>query len=161
MRRSWTVLLVHIALLAFGAFLLVYPLSIIKPFKSQDPVALARALLVFRIAPLTTFTLAAAALVVCVWGWHRMRNVARTFAVLMVVVSAGIAVLSRINVFERMFHPYGKPQFETAQKAAIDKDDMLVTVAMRGESHAYPIRTMGYHHVVNDVVGGVPIAATY
>jgi len=26
---------------------------------------------------------------------------------------------------------------------------------------AYPVRLMAYHHVVPDVVGGVPIVATY
>ena len=30
-----------------------------------------------------------------------------------------------------------------------------------GEQRAYPIRTMGYHHIVNDRLGGVAIVATY
>src|SRR6202034_4355093 len=29
------------------------------------------------------------------------------------------------------------------------------------EAHAYPIRTMGYHHIVNDTLGNAPIAVTY
>ena len=33
--------------------------------------------------------------------------------------------------------------------------------AFNGDARAYPIREMAYHHIVNDVVGGVPIAATY
>jgi Protein of unknown function (DUF3179) len=32
---------------------------------------------------------------------------------------------------------------------------------VNGASRAYPIRQMGYHHVVNDTLGGVPIIATY
>jgi Protein of unknown function (DUF3179) len=32
---------------------------------------------------------------------------------------------------------------------------------VRDDNHAYPIGAMGYHHVVNDTVGGVPVAATY
>ncbi len=31
----------------------------------------------------------------------------------------------------------------------------------RIDSRAYPIRELAYHHVVNDTVGGVPIAVTY
>jgi hypothetical protein len=69
--------------------------------------------------------------------------------------------LSHVNVYELMFHPAGNPRFEAADKAKIDKDDMVLSVSLGGESHAYPIRTMGYHHIVNDWVGGVPIAATY
>jgi hypothetical protein len=34
-------------------------------------------------------------------------------------------------------------------------------VKLGGESRAYPVRMMAYHHIVNDVVGGVPIVATY
>ncbi len=29
------------------------------------------------------------------------------------------------------------------------------------KARAYPIRSISYHHVVNDRLGGVPIAATY
>jgi Protein of unknown function (DUF3179) len=30
-----------------------------------------------------------------------------------------------------------------------------------GDARAYPISEMAYHHVLNDVVGGVPVTATY
>ena len=30
-----------------------------------------------------------------------------------------------------------------------------------GERVAYPVRLMGYHHLVADTVGGVPLVATY
>jgi hypothetical protein len=36
-----------------------------------------------------------------------------------------------------------------------------MVVAINGEAVAYPIRLMGYHHVVEDTVGGTPIVATY
>jgi hypothetical protein len=38
---------------------------------------------------------------------------------------------------------------------------MVMSVSIGGETHAYPIRALGYHHIVNDVVGGVAVAATY
>jgi hypothetical protein len=34
-------------------------------------------------------------------------------------------------------------------------------VRVAGIARAYPIRSISYHHVVNDTVGGVPIVATY
>ena len=40
-------------------------------------------------------------------------------------------------------------------------DDKVLAVSWGRMARAYPIRTMGYHHIVNDTVGGVPIAVTY
>jgi hypothetical protein len=37
----------------------------------------------------------------------------------------------------------------------------VLAVTVGEESVAYPIRLMGYHHLVGDTVGGVPIVATY
>lgn len=39
--------------------------------------------------------------------------------------------------------------------------DRVVGVVINGEARAYPLRTMNWHEVVNDTVGGVPIAVTY
>ena len=40
-------------------------------------------------------------------------------------------------------------------------NEMVMAVESNGEAVAYPIRQMAYHHVVQDVVGAVPIVATY
>jgi hypothetical protein len=71
------------------------------------------------------------------------------------------AILTHVNVFEIMFHPYPEPVFESAASAKVDSDDKVLSVTVHGESRAYPIRTMGYHHIVNDTVGDSPIAVTY
>jgi hypothetical protein len=34
-------------------------------------------------------------------------------------------------------------------------------VAAGVEARAYPVRALAYHHVVNDIVAGEPIVATY
>ena len=39
--------------------------------------------------------------------------------------------------------------------------DMVIAVTLGGESRAYPIREMGYHHVVNDRLHQLPIVVTY
>jgi hypothetical protein len=36
-----------------------------------------------------------------------------------------------------------------------------MAVTRQGVAVAYPIRQLAYHHVVNDLVSGEPIAATY
>jgi hypothetical protein len=66
-----------------------------------------------------------------------------------------------VNVFEKMFHPVQKPQFLGSDQAKVDADDMVMVASVGRESHAYPIRIMGYHHIVNDTLAGEPIVATY
>ena len=43
----------------------------------------------------------------------------------------------------------------------VNVEDRVLSVTLGNESVAYPIRLMGYHHVVQDTVGGTPIVATY
>jgi hypothetical protein len=38
---------------------------------------------------------------------------------------------------------------------------MVLSVKVNGEAVAYPVRLMAYHHVVQDIVGGTPLVATY
>ena len=37
----------------------------------------------------------------------------------------------------------------------------MLAVERNGEAAAYPVRQVAYHHIVQDVVGGVPVAVTY
>jgi len=70
--------------------------------------------------------------------------------------------LARQNHFEWMFNPLPTPAYAKAADASfVNGDDRLLAVKINGESVAYPIRLMGYHHVVEDTVGGTPIVATY
>jgi len=40
-------------------------------------------------------------------------------------------------------------------------DDRIVAVTKNDESRAYPIRLLNWHEIVNDTLGGVPIAVVY
>src|SRR5207302_3799562 len=71
------------------------------------------------------------------------------------------AVLAEANIFEKMFHTYDSPVFAGADDVKVDPDDKVVAVKVGQEARAYPIRTVGYHHIVNDMVGGRAIAVTY
>ncbi len=48
-----------------------------------------------------------------------------------------------------------------SQAAFLDDDDRIVAVDIEGEARAYPLRLLNWHEIVNDVVGGVPIAVVY
>jgi len=39
--------------------------------------------------------------------------------------------------------------------------DEVFGVVLRGVARAYPISMLAYHHVVNDVIAGIPVAVTY
>ena len=77
---------------------------------------------------------------------------------------------SRINVFEIAWggvRPDGIPDLQTPPVvAAGDQDylrpsDRVFGVSINGEHRAYPLRIVNAHEMVNDVVGGEPIALAY
>jgi hypothetical protein len=75
---------------------------------------------------------------------------------------AAAAWFSRQNHFEWMFRPFPDPQFVAAAKATdLKPGEPVIAIAGRGEALAFPITRIGYHHLVNTALGGVPIVATY
>jgi len=158
-RRYWLGLLA-LALVAFFCFAI--PIYIIRPFRAQGSHELAFALLVRRLAPWISTLCAIVALLFTVVFWRSFPSrLARVTACLFALATCGFAALTRVNIYEKMFHPLGKPAFTSAAAAHVDPDDMVIAVTLAGESRAYPIRTMGYHHIVNDWLGRIPIVTTY
>jgi len=50
---------------------------------------------------------------------------------------------------------------DDAERAGISADLRVIGVSINGDSRAYPIPFLSAHEIVNDVVGGQPIAATW
>jgi Protein of unknown function (DUF3179) len=97
-----------------------------------------------------------------IWYWSRENRTSRRIAsTISVIAVAAVAFLSRVNIYEIMFHPFDRPSFSTADQVKLDADEKVIAVSLGQESRAYPIRIISYHHVINDVVNGVPIVATY
>jgi hypothetical protein len=48
-----------------------------------------------------------------------------------------------------------------AESNKVDSNRLVIGVTINGESKAYPIRFLGYHHHVQDIVGGKPVLVTY
>jgi hypothetical protein len=135
---------------------------VIRPFRHQGARELAVALFVRQIGPAVSAVCALAALGLVVFTWKRTHGwLKRTGALALLTLAVGGAYLSRVNVYEIMFHHLDQPQFQAARDAHIDKDDMVLAVRLNGDARAYPIREMAYHHVVNDTVGRAPIVSTY
>ena len=54
------------------------------------------------------------------------------------------------------------PQFVTAAKAGfLEPDDRVIGIKRGAETKAYPLRILNWHEVVNDTIGGTPVAVTF
>jgi hypothetical protein len=60
-----------------------------------------------------------------------------------------------------MFHRIESPEIARASEAKLDSDDMVLAIGAGGESRAYPVRMLAYHHIVNDRLGDLPVVSTY
>jgi len=142
--------------------LLLYPIYVIWPFRYQGPRELLYALAVTRYRPVGMILAVAGMLAAVVWYWRAERRKLRRFLSAVCVVNvAAAAVLSRVNIYELMFHPAGPPAIAAASESKLDGGEMVIAVKVNGSARAYPIRSMSYHHIYNDVVLGEPIVATY
>jgi hypothetical protein len=55
-----------------------------------------------------------------------------------------------------------RPRFVAAAEAKhIRDDDIVMAFELAGEARAYPVFILNYHEIVNDVIGGRPVAVTY
>lgn len=55
-----------------------------------------------------------------------------------------------------------QPRFVAAARADfLEPSDAVLGIMHRGDARAYPIRIMNWHEVVNDRIGGQPVAITY
>ena len=161
-RNRLTFTLVLLACLAVSLFCVVYPIYVIRPFRHQGAGELAVALVVTRFRAVITVISAMAAIAALIAYWRgrppMWRLVLQTAGALLVVV---LAFLARVNVYELMFHPVIHASFTAAPEVKLDGAEKVITVRIGGQARAYPIRVMSYHHLLNDIVGGVAIVATY
>ena len=160
MRRNYFLSIA--ACLAISFFFLAYPLYVIRPFRHQGPRELAVALAMLRLRPGIDMVCAVTALLAGILYWPTQLKLSRKIGAIAAVTAVFLFVgLSRVNVYEIMFHPMGRPAFASIAETKLDGAEMVMAVNIGGEARAYPIRSVSYHHIVNDVVGGQPIAATY
>jgi hypothetical protein len=142
-----------------SSFCFLTPVLVMNPFTTQRKDLLRMTLRLHRIGPIVSAFCAIIAAAAAALGWNGPYS-REALGISLAVAVLG-AVLTRVNIFEVVFRPYGAPAFVAADAIALDQDAMVMSFAMAGENHAYPVGAMGYHHIVNDVVGGAPVAATY
>jgi len=158
-RRFIFVLLVSLTL---SLIAVVYPVYVIRPFRTQGARELAAALVVMRWRPAITVisALAALAMLAGYWRWE-LRRWPRILAAAGAGLVCLLAALARVNIYELMFHPDTRPAFLAASQVRLDGREKVIAVKIGESARAYPIRAISYHHVINDVVERVAIVATY
>ena len=142
--------------------LVLTPVFLIMPFKAQTPRIMEASYLMRRWSPVITILASLLILTLTVRLWLGGRWWSRILLVLILVPVIAATWLARQNHFEWMFNPLPNPAYaKAAETTFVANDDRVMSVTIGNESVAYPIRLMGYHHVVQDTVGGTPIVATY
>jgi hypothetical protein len=159
-KTAWLILL----LLTAGTVAMVFtPVWLIKPFSPQTARAIEISYLLRSWSPVLTIVLAVAAIGLAVFIWKNARRWYRTIPLMVPLLIIFVFTwFARQNHFEWMFAPLESARFaRVAETDFIADDEMVLSVSIGDDAAAFPVRWMAYHHVVQDVVGGTPITATY
>jgi hypothetical protein len=151
-------------LLASGGLAWVLaPVVLRHPFRAQSPFGVSLAYELRRSAPFATLAALVLLLPLLVRLGRRVGRRWRWLAIATLALAAGASAwFARQNHFEWMFNPVPKAEYERASRVDFVGDaDMVVAVELGGESVAWPVRQMAYHHLVQDTVGRVPLVSTY
>ena len=57
--------------------------------------------------------------------------------------------------------PIYSPKYVTVAESTLADDELVMGIDINGESRAMPVGLMRFREMVNDVIGGVPILATW
>lgn len=159
-KRIYPALWLFVASLA-AVVIAAYPIYVIRPFREQKPAELERALWVLLYYKLFLVALFGLIAIPAFLLWRRSGWASRVVLVPTVLIALIAAASTWFNPEELMFRPFGTPNYLTVQEAKIDPNDMVLVVTLGGDSRAYPIREMGYHHIINDRLHQLPFVVTY
>ena len=62
---------------------------------------------------------------------------------------------------DKMFYQPKNKTLATIADNKMDSTKLIIGVTINGQSKAYPIEIIGYHHQVQDTIGGEPVMVTY
>jgi uncharacterized protein DUF3179 len=160
--RRWALWLL-LALIVVAALVMVaIPVFVIMPFKAQAPAGVEWSYRLRRWSPLATVTATLVFLALCLKLWRGARWWGRSALAVLLLPLLAVAWFAQQNHFEWLFNPLPNAAYARASEAGfVAENDLVMAVEINGEAVAYPVRQMAYHHVINDVVGGKPITATY
>ena len=155
-RNQWLTAILTVAA-AVAVFSSAFPLFVNNPFHVQGERELQLALWTVRQQVWIEYILGATALVALRLLW---RGAARRGLMPATVIIAAIG-LNHVDIYSLLFHRMDRPEFDDAAQSGLAKQAKVLGVRVNGAARAYPVLPLAYHHVVNDRLGGVPLAATW
>lgn len=91
--------------------------------------------------------------------WHRRWKWA---LILPVAILAAVIYMANFQAAaDKMFRVPNQLLFASATENKVDSMRLVIGVTINGEAKAYPIQYIGYHHHLQDSVGGKAILVTY
>lgn len=79
----------------------------------------------------------------------------------LLIVGSVIYMTNFVMAADHMFYQPSSVNMVKADQNKVDSNRLVIGVVENGEARAYPIRFLGYHHQVQDSVGGKPVIVTY
>ena len=77
------------------------------------------------------------------------------------IVAAVVFLANFKMAADHMFYQPKKLLLVNAADNKVDSQRLVIGITNNGEAKAYPIRFLGYHHQVQDTIGGKPVIVTY
>ena len=159
-RKTAWILLLLMAVIAL--VLVLVPAWIIQPFRPQSPRGVAVSYAMRSWSPIVTIVALLIGLLLVAKLWIGSRWWKKALLLVVMVPLFASTWFARQNHFEWMFNPLAQAAYaKTADAGFVADSDIVMAVESNGEAVAYPVRLMAYHHLVQDVVGGTPVVATY
>ncbi|MES1220717.1 MAG: DUF3179 domain-containing (seleno)protein [Bacteroidota bacterium] len=88
--------------------------------------------------------------------WKKILFVALAFLYAFIFYKVNFEFLA-----DKMFYQPKNKNLVSVGANRVTSDKLVVGVTLNGQSKAYPIEIIGYHHQVQDTVGGEPVMVTY
>ena len=79
----------------------------------------------------------------------------------LIILTIVIYMANFVMAADHMFYQPKKKLLVSAAENKVDSNRLVIGVTNNGEAKAYPIQFLGYHHQVQDTVGGKPVLITY
>ncbi|HKO77824.1 MAG TPA: DUF3179 domain-containing (seleno)protein, partial [Flavobacterium sp.] len=96
------------------------------------------------------------------YGFKSAFQKSKIFSLIFLVIAIGIGYATNyVMAADSMFHQTNNLKMSDASKSKVDTSRIVIGITYKGESRAYPIQFLGYHHQVFDTISQHPILVTY
>lgn len=106
--------------------------------------------------------IAAALIAVGLLAMRRTRSWEKWVAAICILGAIGVTYEANFALAaDAMFLQPASVIMERPAQNKVEPARLVVGIEINGEARAYPVRFIGYHHQVRDVIGGTPVMVTY